>query len=173
MSTAILGCAEITGVPAGKRAFRMKSNKGSLARFVRRIMKQKRLTLRDVEARSGGGITDGYVADFVRGASENPSALKIKGLARGLGVDAHALFDVICGPFEKATSEQAGEDTSDVLSFLEMMHEVAESPQLMKLLEEAIQLSSEERAVVLQSAESFNERRLKTKRGKKSLRVRR
>ena len=145
----------------------VESNKGHLSRYVRRIMKQKGLTLRDIEVRSDGKITDGYVADILRGAANNPSAEKIKALARGLGVDAHALFDVICGPFELRKGETPGNDTSDVELFVEMMQEVAESPELMNLVEETIQLLPEERAVVLEALHSLSERRRKTGRRKK------
>jgi transcriptional regulator with XRE-family HTH domain len=130
-------------------------------------MKQKALTLRDIEVRSDGKITDGYVADILRGAASNPSAEKIKALGRGLGVDAHALFDVICGPFELRKGELPGNDTSDVQLFLEMMQEVAESPELVKLVEEAVQLLPDERAVVLEVLNSLSERRRKTGRRKK------
>lgn len=145
----------------------VESNKGPLSRYVRRIMKQKALTLRDIEIRSNGKITDGYVADILRGAASNPSAEKIKALARGLAVDAHALFDVISGPFELPKGEPPAKDTPDLELFLELMQEVAESPELMKLVEEAVQLVPEERAIVLEALHSLSERRRKTGRRKK------
>lgn len=148
------------------------SNKGPLSRYVRRTMKQKGLTLRDIEVRSEGRITDGYVADILRGAANNPSAEKIKALASGLGVDAHALFDVICGPFELRKGEAPGKDTSDLELFVEMMQEVAESPELMKVVEEAVQLLPDERAVVLEALHSLGQRRRKTGRRKKPARGR-
>ncbi len=143
-------------------------NKGRLSTYIRRIMKQKGLSLRDIEMKSAAKITDGYVADILRGAASNPSAEKIKALAVGLGVDAHALFDVVCGPFERGAAQRADEDTADTLGFLETMQEVAANPELMKIVYEAIQLMPEERAVVLKSLESINERGRTLKRGKKS-----
>ena len=56
----------------------IKSDKGDLSRYVRRVIMQKGLTQRDVELRSEGKITDGYVADILRGAAKNPSVEKIK-----------------------------------------------------------------------------------------------
>lgn len=146
----------------------VKPNRRNLSGYVRRVMKQKGLTLRDVEVRSHGEITDGYVAEILRGAAKNPSAEKIKALARGLGVDAHGLFDVVCGPFEQATEKQTGEDTVDAVFFLEVMQEVAESPELMRIVEEAIQLWPEERTAVLESLESLNARKRKPQQRKKS-----
>lgn len=149
-----------------------KSGEGNLSRYVRRVMKHKGLTLRDIETRSGGEITDGYVADILRGAAENPSALKIKALARGLGVDVRGLFDVVCGPFEEASGKGKVEETLDALSFLGMMKEVAQSAELVKIVQESIELAPKERLVVLESLQSLNERRGEARRGKKSPRGR-
>src|ERR1044072_9713576 len=102
-----------------------KHHKGKLSRFVRQGMTQKGLTQRDIEVRSGGKITDGYVADILSGDAKNPSAEKIKALAQGLGVNAHELFDVVCGPFEEGESEHGIVALSPVVPFLEMMLEVA------------------------------------------------
>ena len=144
----------------------MVKNRGPLKSYVRRIMKQKGLSLRDIEMRSDAKITDGYVADILRGAAANPSAEKIKALAVGLGVDAHVLFDVVCGPFEPGATQS--EDTTDTIGFLETMQKVAASTELVKIVDEAIQLVPEERAVVLKSLQNINERRRKLKSGKKS-----
>ena len=149
------------------------SNKGRLSTHVRSVMRQKGLTLRDIEIRSQGKITDGYVADILRGAASNPSAEKIKALALGLGVDAHALFDVVCGPFEQPAGEPprddaSDEDTSNLVAFLEAMQEVADNPELTKILGETLQLAAEERKIVLRMLESLNERTRKSKRAKRS-----
>ena len=143
-----------------------KRNEGHLSRYVRHIMKQKGLTQRDIESRSGGEMTDGYVSNILSGAARNPSALKMKALARGLGVDPHMLFDVICGPFEQPAARQSGEDRLDVVLVLEMMQEVAQSPELMKLVQEAVELEPEDRAAVLESIESLNQRKRKAQRRK-------
>lgn len=135
----------------------MVKNRGPLKSYVRRIMKQKGLSLRDIEMRSDAKITDGYVADILRGAAANPTAEKIKALAVGLGVDAHVLFDVVCGPFEPGGTQP--DDTTDIMDLLETMQKVAASTELVKIVEEAIQLVPEERPVVLKSLQNINERR--------------
>lgn len=143
------------------------SNKGRLSTYLKRIMKHNGLSLRDIEIRSDARITDGYVADILRGTAANPSAEKIKALAVGLGVDAHELFDVVCGPFEPGAVETPGEDTTDTLEFLETMQKVAANTELIKIVDEAIRLMPDERAVVLKSLQSINERKRKSKHGKK------
>ena len=144
------------------------NNKGPLKTYVRRIMKQKGLSLRDIEIRSDAQITDGYVADILRGTAANPSAEKIKALAVGLGIDAHALFDVVCGPFEPGAVQPDEYTSADTIEFLETMLEVASNPELTKIVYESIQLMPEERSVVLKSLRTINERRRKLKPGKKS-----
>jgi transcriptional regulator with XRE-family HTH domain len=145
----------------------IKADKGDLSRYVRGVMKQKGLTQRDVELRSGGKITDGYVADILSGAAKNPSVEKIKALARGLDVNVYELFDVACGQFEQSASERGSVALSQVAPFVEMMLEIAESPELTKLVKEAIQLWPEERAVALRTLESINEHRGVSERRKK------
>ena len=54
-------------------------------------MTQKGLTLRDIEMNSDAKITDGYVADILRGTAANPQP-EDQGPGVGLGVDAHALL---------------------------------------------------------------------------------
>ena len=148
----------------------VRSNNGHLSRYVKRIMKQNGLSLRDIEIRSEARITDGYVAEILRGTAANPSAEKIKALAVGLGVDPHTLFDVICGPFEPTAAQPPDDDATDTVEFLEAMQEVAASSDLIKIVDEAIQLMPEERAVVLKSLQSINKRRSKTGRRKRSRR---
>jgi transcriptional regulator with XRE-family HTH domain len=148
----------------------IKADRGDLSRYVRRVIKQKGLTQRDVELRSKGKITDGYVADILRGAAKNPSVEKIKALARGLDVNLYELFDVACGPSEQTATERGSVALSPVVPFLEMMLEVADDPELIKLVEELIQLYPEERAVLLQSAEGFNKLKQKPQGRKRSQR---
>jgi transcriptional regulator with XRE-family HTH domain len=135
-------------------------------------MKQKGLTQHDVELRSEGKITDGYVADILSGAAKNPSVEKIKALARGLDVNVYELFDVACGPSIQGEAERGSVTMSQVPPFLEMMTEVADSPELTRLVEESIRLYPEERAALLQSAETFNKRKQKPQGRKRSQRGR-
>lgn len=69
----------------------------SLSDYIRRIMHQSDLTFRDVEKRSAGGITAGYVSDIVRKKTKNPSVAKLKGLAKGLGRDESEVIAVARG----------------------------------------------------------------------------
>ena len=140
-----------------------KSGKGELSRYVRRVMKEKRLKQREIERRSGGKITDGYVADILCGRAKNPSVEKITALAQGLGVDPYELFAVACDSADPARYERHAVVLPDITSFLEIMEEVAEKPDMIKIIEEALRLTSEERRIIIQSLESLNEHKEKPK----------
>ena len=68
-----------------------------LDRYVRRILKEKDLTLSDVERRAGGNISDSYVAGITAGTIRNLTIDKLKALARGLGVAESQILAVASG----------------------------------------------------------------------------
>jgi transcriptional regulator with XRE-family HTH domain len=85
-----------------------------LADYVRRTINEKDLTLRQVEERSGGAITHGYVSKILSRAVTNLSVDKLKALAKGLGMPEEEVFAVIRG---KTTS---GDLAFDELRMLEL-----------------------------------------------------
>ena len=135
-----------------------KANRGRLSNYVKRVMQEKGLTQRDVEARSGDKITDGYVADILRGASKNPSVEKLIALARGIGVDAHELFAIACSAFEVAPGEPHPAEPLGTVRFLELMQVVAESSELTEIVQGVIKLSPSERTLLQELLMSLNER---------------
>jgi len=68
----------------------------SLDKYVRRVLKEKELTLSDVERGAEGEISDSYVAYITTGNVRNLSLEKLKALARGLGVTEREMFAVAC-----------------------------------------------------------------------------
>lgn len=69
----------------------------TLEQYVRRILKEKGLTLSDVERRAGGAISDSYVAGITNGNVRNLTLDKLKALARGLGVTEDKIIAVASG----------------------------------------------------------------------------
>ena len=57
-----------------------------LDNFVRRILREKQLTLSEVERRAEGQISDSYVCGISTGSIRNLTVDKLKALARGLVV---------------------------------------------------------------------------------------
>ena len=75
----------------GKRLFIKGEN---LQQYVLRIMKEKRLTLKEVAQRSQQQISKGYLCNLLHRAA-NPTIAKIKALAVGLGVEPLEIFAVL------------------------------------------------------------------------------
>lgn len=73
------------------------------ADYVRDIRDEKGLSLKDVEIRSGGTITRGYVSQIENRQvlGENVTPRKLKSLAKGLGVSEDELFAMVRGTISK------------------------------------------------------------------------
>ena len=119
--------------------------------YVRRVMKLKGLTQKDVQRMSGGRITDGYVASITTGRATNLSVEKIKALADGLGVDADALFHVACGVTEESGDGRKSTRALDPLKLLETVQKAVASPDVTEILHEVVGMSPDERSGLLRS----------------------
>lgn len=69
----------------------------TLEQYVKRVLREKGLTLSDVERRAGGTISDSYVAGITNGNVRNLTLDKLKALARGLGVTEDKIIAVASG----------------------------------------------------------------------------
>jgi transcriptional regulator with XRE-family HTH domain len=140
-----------------------------LGRYVRRIMRIKGLTLRDIEIRSKGKITDGYVSGIISGAAKNPSVEKVVALAAGLGVSPDELFHVACGLPSKLPGIPHPADTSYANHAFELMQKILNSPELMDIVREAVGLSHEEREMALRALKRLSSPRSRARRGRRTV----
>ena len=150
MSTSILG-----------KVKRILGKEEDLSRYVRRILAEKRLSFRDVQRDSGGGITQGYVGAIVNGRYVNPSVEKLKALARGIGESEETLFRVARGLSPDA--EDAGDANSDGLqpmALLDLMRRIVSDPELANLVRELADLPAHARQVLLKVVRSLAESRV-------------
>jgi transcriptional regulator with XRE-family HTH domain len=122
----------------------------TLIQYVQRIMRQKNLTLRNIEENSGGKISNSYISKILNGNVKNPTADKIVALAKGLKVDAHEVFSAISG------QEQAA---SNPMVFADMVKELASDPTLQELLQEWLRMPAKERKTMLQAMRFVNKQR--------------
>jgi transcriptional regulator with XRE-family HTH domain len=120
-----------------------------LSEYVRRVMKLKGLTQKDVQRMSGERITDGYVASITIGRASNLSVEKLQALAVGLGVDADELFHVACGKSEEAGGGRNQGRAPDALMILETVQRAVVSPDVTEILHAVVRMSAEERADLL------------------------
>ena len=68
-----------------------------LSDYIRSVMAEKSLSLSDVQKRSRGKISFGYVNDLVNEKSLNPTVAKLQALALGLGVSEETIFRIARG----------------------------------------------------------------------------
>lgn len=133
-----------------------KQGTNGLAQYVARVLKEKRITLHDVQVMSGWTISDAYVGSIIRRRARNPSVEKLRALARGLGVDEDEIFRVARGLAPVGRVSHGGVDPERSAMILRLMAQVLSQPGVTEILEEVVRLSEEDRAVVLSSAKGFS-----------------
>src|ERR1700752_3757183 len=133
-----------------------KKGTDGLSIYIARVLKKKRLSLRDVQVMSDSKITDTYVGSILRGRASNPTVEKLQALARGLGVDEDEIFRVARGLTGSGSGDNASADPWHSVMILRLMEEVVSRPSVKEILEQVIELSDEDRAVVLRTAKSFS-----------------
>lgn len=144
----------------------MADAKQSLGEYVKRVMKLKGLTQKDVQRMSGRRITDGYVASITTGRATNLSVDKLLALADGLGVDADELFHVACG--QQLDDDAKKRNGPDSLMILETVQKLVMSPAVTQILNEVVRLSPEERAGLLEFIKERGSARRKSRRKTKT-----
>ena len=133
----------------------MPGAKQRFAEYVKRVMKLKGLTQKDVQRLSGRRITDGYVASITTGRAANLSVEKLKALAYGLGVNLDELFHIASDRPEKPHRTNKSRGSTDPLILLETIQKVATSPDVSEILNEVVRLPAEDRARVLEFIEEL------------------
>lgn len=134
-----------------------------LGQYVKRVMEEKGLGLKDVQVMSGDMITDAYVSNIVNGDAFNPSVDKLKALAVGLGVDEDELFLVARGISPGQPTSPKPADPSHARMILRLMEKVVMSPRLTRILQDVVKLSVEDQEEV----KTFIESKQRSKPGKK------
>jgi transcriptional regulator with XRE-family HTH domain len=123
----------------------------NLSEFLKRVMKQKGLTLRDVEQNCGRKITNSYVSRVINGKGQNLTLETIVALAEGFDVDPHEIFAAAYGKPPQNVAV-------DPLLLIEMLQKLASNPQLIKVIRGWMRLSAEEQLAMLQAIDRINER---------------
>lgn len=142
--------------------------KENLSQFVRRVVRQKKLKLRNVQEKSAGHIDESYVSRIMTGSVKNITLDKLVALARGLEEDPHTLFTAYYGHPPPAANEPQDVFQLDVPEFVSLMQKVSVNPRLIEIMKEAVHLRPEECTAVLRYVVYLNERKRKLKRSRKS-----
>jgi transcriptional regulator with XRE-family HTH domain len=133
-----------------------KQGTNGLAVYVAKVLKEKRITLHDVQVMSGWTITDAYVGSIIRGRARNPSVEKLQALARGLGIDEDEIFRVARGLAPVGAANHGAANPEQSVAILRLMARVLAQPDVTEILEEIVELSDEDCAVVLSSVRSLS-----------------
>jgi transcriptional regulator with XRE-family HTH domain len=100
-----------------------------LAAYLHDVMKAKGIKGVDIEARSGGKITNSYISDIMHGNTKNISVEKVNALAEGLGVDSFEVFQAASG-----NRVVQGKDSWPSYTLLLAMQSVIQNPDLTVIL---------------------------------------
>ena len=120
-----------------------------LRQYVKRTLKLKRLSLRDVQRQSGGSITQGYVGAIIKGTNSNLTVDKLKALALGLGVDEDEIFLVARGAQQEGERRARLSDQAQALSILDLLQKTISDAEMLHILDLLAQLSPASRGAVL------------------------
>lgn len=132
----------------------------TLSQYVKRILKEKQMTMKNVQERSEGGIADAYVGSIVSGVAKNPSVDKLKALAQGLGEPEDDVFKVARGlPLDH--EEEASRDPWPGTLLAKAMGKIVSSPELTKILKALLHMSLKELQAVLKYVESMKKPKTK------------
>src|SRR5579862_5621347 len=114
-----------------------------LGEYVRRIMRDRRLTIREVQKRSGDRIGQSYIGLIAQGTYTNLTVEKVKALANGLGVDEDEIFEVARGRGGVDRVKHNG--SYELLMALDVIRQLAATPNGIEIVRDFLSLPLEER----------------------------
>jgi transcriptional regulator with XRE-family HTH domain len=133
--------------------------KETLSEYVKRVMQQKGLGVRDVERNSKKKITNSHISKVLAGTAKNLQADKIVALAAGLKVSPHEVFSVISG------TEQT--ERPDLMVFADIMQKVAMKPLILEIVQELLRVEEKDYVDILTALRFMIERNQKSSKRKK------
>jgi transcriptional regulator with XRE-family HTH domain len=145
-----------------------KTRKQGLSSYVERVMKEKRLSRRDVKLRSGGEITDSYVSGIISGSATNLSVDKLKALARGLRVREMELIRVAFGISDEPVLHRVADQSHNLL-LLDISKKTVMSNDIAEIVQEVVKLAPADRAIVLQYVQRLGRLDRKPQRKRRSV----
>jgi transcriptional regulator with XRE-family HTH domain len=116
----------------------------TLTDFIQRILKQKGLSLHDVERNSDNAITSSYISKINKGKIKSISVETIAALAKGMDVDP---FDVFAAAFGRS---HRPDDELGSLLLIDTLQKVVANPQLVKVIQSWPKMSAKGQAALLQ-----------------------
>jgi transcriptional regulator with XRE-family HTH domain len=118
----------------------------SLSSFVQRVIRQKNLSIRDIQTRAGGPdkIAASYISRIINAKVTNLSVDKLTVLAEGLGVDPFELFAAATG--RKMREARGG---MDALELIDTLQQAVGNPRSLEVVRRWLRLGPEYQTAVL------------------------
>lgn len=128
------------------KAKNTKSDMDSLSSFVQRVIRQKNLSIRDIQTRAGGPdkIAASYISRIINAKVTNLSVDKLTVLAEGLGVDPFELFAAATG--RKMREARGG---MDALELIDTLQQAVANPRSLEVVRRWLRLGPEYQTAVL------------------------
>ena len=123
-----------------------KSDLDSLSSFVQRVIRQKNLSIRDIQTRAGGPdkIAASYISRIINAKVTNLSVDKLTVLAEGLGVDPFELFAAATG--RQMRGARGG---MDALELIDTLQQAVGNPRSLEVVRRWLRLGPEYQSAVL------------------------
>lgn len=138
-------------------------NKSGLGQLVRRIVKRKDLSLRDVERAAGGEIANSTISRIMNGVVTNITVDKLISLAHAIDEDPHVLFTAAYG--RAPLSADKPPTQMDAATLVDLMQRIVADPHLAAILQVMMELRPDEYPVILRFLSLMNQ---DTRRGQES-----
>lgn len=120
-----------------------------LRAYIREVMRQKNLKVKDIQAQSGGKIKDAYISDILSGKTKSIGVEKLIALAEGLGVDSLELFKAAAGN----RVDYSLNDPWPGRALLLTLQKIMDNPDLTALVKAAVDLKPAKLKALLKQLE--------------------
>ncbi|HYP26014.1 MAG TPA: helix-turn-helix transcriptional regulator [Blastocatellia bacterium] len=101
-----------------------------LIKLIQQVMREKGLSVLQIQKRSGDKIKDSFISDILKGKTKTLSVEKVHALAEGLGVDSIDVFKAASGNAVKFVNTEPWPPRM----LLKTMEQVVDNPQLTKIM---------------------------------------
>jgi transcriptional regulator with XRE-family HTH domain len=125
----------------------------TLGEYVERMIRQKGLSLRELERRCAGRVSGSHLSKIIKGVSKNITIETVVGLAMGLEVDPREIFSVASG----CAVKEAEAPAVDPKVLTDTVKKIVENPHLIEAIHEWSRMSVEDRKIMLASLRFMNE----------------
>lgn len=124
-----------------------------MIKLIQLVMKEKGLSVLQIQKRSDGKIKDSFIFDILKGKTKTLSVEKVHALAEGLGVDSVDVFKAASGEAVNFIHTEPWPPKK----LLKVMEQVVDNPQLTKIMQELSKMKPSRIRAILKIVESEKE----------------